>query len=116
MSFDGTEKIPTLTMFARAPRGELNFSNNPTYIDYDSPKKPTAILTSSTSYQQYGQTIKNTISSSYPDPNAKFKKQVFITKIAIYDEDKNLLGIASLAKPVKKTEEDDYTFKLKLDL
>jgi len=116
MSFNGTEKIPTLTMFARAPKGELNFSNNPTYIDHDSSNRPTTISTSSNSYQQQEHTIKNTISSSYPDPNAPFKKQVFITKIAIYDKDRTLLGIASLATPVKKAEDDDYTFKLKLDL
>jgi len=115
MDFNGTEKIPTLTMFARAPRGQANFSNNPTFIDYSS-KKPTEIMTSSVSYKQFGQTIKNTVSSSFPDPDATFKKQVFITKIAIYDEDKNLLGIASIANPVKKAEDDDYTFKLKLDL
>ena len=33
----------------------------------------------------------------------------------IYDDDKNLLGIAKLATPVLKKETDSYTFKLKLD-
>ena len=33
----------------------------------------------------------------------------------IYDKDKNLIGIAKVATPVKKTEERDLTFKLKLD-
>ncbi len=115
MAFNGTEKIPTITMLARAPKGELNFSNNPTFIDYSS-NKPTTIATSSISYAQLDQNIKNTISSSFPDPTGSFERQVFITKIAIYDDDDNLLGIASMAKPIKKAEEDSYTFKLKLDL
>ena len=34
----------------------------------------------------------------------------------VYDEDKNLIAIASLAKPVKKNEDRSYTFKLKLDM
>ena len=34
----------------------------------------------------------------------------------VYDEDKNLIAIAKVANPVKKTTEQDYTFKLKLDL
>ena len=39
----------------------------------------------------------------------------FTSKIGIFDEDKKLLGFAKLATPVKKTEERDITFKLKLD-
>ena len=46
----------------------------------------------------------------------KFKKQTFISKIAIYDEDKNLIAVANLAKPIKKLEDRDFTFKLKLDI
>ena len=59
--------------------------------------------------------IKNTVSSSYANHTASFKKQTFISKIGIYDVEKNLIGIAKLAAPVKKTEERDFTFKLKLD-
>ena len=43
-------------------------------------------------------------------------KTTYITKINIYDENRNLLGVAKLAKPVKKLEDRDLTFKLKLDL
>ena len=70
--------------------------------------------------------IKNTVSSSwdvltssnipsYSTNSASFKKQTYISKIGIYDEQKNLIAIAKLAKPIKKTEQDAYTFKLKLD-
>lgn len=115
LKFNGTEKIPSLTMFAHMPAGKLNFSNNPTFIDSSS-NQPGAVVSSSNSYRQLEQTIKNTISSSFQDPNARFKRQVYVSKIGIYDEDRNLIAIASLANPVKKREEDDYTFKLKLDM
>ena len=39
-----------------------------------------------------------------------------ISKVAIYDEKRNLIGVATLANPVRKTEDRQYTFKLKLDL
>ena len=44
-----------------------------------------------------------------------FEKQVYISKIGLYDKDRNLIGIAKLATPVRKREIDSYTFKLKLD-
>ena len=46
----------------------------------------------------------------------EFEKQVFISEIGIFDEDKNLIAIAKLANPVLKKDTDDMTFKLKLDI
>ena len=60
--------------------------------------------------------IKNIASSSYVDPPASFQKTTYISKIGIYDEDKNLIGIATMATPVKKTQNRNLTFKLKLDI
>ncbi len=114
IEFKGTNNIPVLTMFCNAPKGELNYSNNPTFVEYG---KNYSYSTSSTSFvENTNMTIKNTISSSYPDPAGSFSKQVFISQIGIFDEQKNLIGIAKVAKPVKKTEERDLTFKIKLDL
>jgi len=112
--FEGTTTTPVITMFTHAPRGELNHSNNPTYLSY----------TTSSSYSSGSSTyiennileVKNTVYSNYADPTGSFQKQTFISKVGIYDENKNLIAIAKLAKPVKKTEERDLTFKLKLDL
>ena len=59
--------------------------------------------------------IKNIVSSSFADPTGSFEKQVYISKIGLYDKDRNLIGIAKLATPVRKREIDSYTFKLKLD-
>ena len=36
--------------------------------------------------------------------------------VCIYDKDKNLIAIAKLATPVKKTAKREFTFKIKLDL
>jgi len=113
LSLSGTNYVPTMTMLAHAPKGELNYSGNPTYISYDS---SVGQYTSSIEYREVStNTIKNTVSSSYSTPDPTFEKQVFITKVGIYDENKNLIGIASTASPVRKKENQDYTFKLKLD-
>ena len=103
-------------MLAHAPAGELGFSNNPTFINSSSLINLNDYQTSSVSFISPTLEIKNTVSSSYSDPTGSFNKQVFITKIALYDDDKNLIGIASVARPIRKREEDEYTFKLRLDL
>ena len=74
------------------------------------------MATSSFSYKQnFNADIKNTVSSAYVDPTGSFKKVTYITTVGLYDIDKNLIGIAKVAKPVKKLEERELTFKLKLD-
>ena len=66
-------------------------------------------------YNQTGGRIKNVEKSRYSYHTASFVKQVFISKIGIYDEKGHLLGISTLANPVRKKEKDEYTFRLKLD-
>ena len=113
LDFKGTNPVPVVTMFAHAPIGQLNHSSNPTYVNHGQNITP---VTGANFYiQNKDLTIKNTVSSSYADPTGSFRKQTFISKIGIYDEKKNLIGIAKLATPVKKTENRDFTFKLKLD-
>jgi len=113
LDFKGTNPVPVLTMFAHAPIGQLNHSSNPTFIDYGQSTTP---LTGTDHYiQNSSMTIKNTVSSAYADPTGSFRKTTYISKIGLYDDKKNLIGIAKLATPVKKTEERDFTFKLKLD-
>jgi hypothetical protein len=116
VSFVGTHKIPTITMLAHANRGELNYSNNPTYVEYGTNTASYHPITSSYLYSERELSIKNIHSSSYSDPTGSLKKTTYITKVGIYDDKKKLIGIASVAKPVKKTEERDLTFKLKLDI
>ena len=66
-------------------------------------------------YKEAPLKIKNVVSSSFSSPTASFDKETYITRVAIYDENRNMIGIANLATPVKKTEERDFTFKLKVD-
>jgi len=114
MEFSGTSKTPTMTLFATAEKGTLNHSNNPSYTEYSTNNYA---ATSSHAYLELtNRPIKNIVSSSYPDPTGSFEKTTYISKIGVYDEDKNLIGIAKVATPVKKTAERDFTFKLKLDL
>lgn len=114
LDFEGINHIPSMTMLAHAYQAELNHSNNPTYIKYGNSQK---IITGSYSYieDSYSE-IKNIVSSSFVDEEPDFLKTTYISKIAIYDEQKNLIGIAKLANPVRKRELDSYTFKLKMDL
>ena len=128
LSFEGTNYVPALTMLAHAPAGMLNHSNNPTYKQFGQSTHTDLAFSSSFQYiEPDNVTVKNTVSSSwevltssanpiYQQNSASFKKQTFISKIGIYDEEKNLIAIAKLARPIKKTEEDDFTFKLKLDI
>jgi len=113
LDFAGTHKIPTVTMLAHANRGELNYSNNLTYISASQVVSPAS---GAYIYKEPELVIKNIHSSSYADPTGSLKKTTYITKVGIYDKRKKLIGIASLAKPVKKTEDRDLTFKLKLDI
>ena len=116
IGLEGTNHVETLTMFAQANKNDLNYSTNRTHVDYASHQSGT-ILTGSKQYTEDSEVnIYNTVSSSFYDYEEKFKHQTFISKIGIYDEKKNLIAIANVATPIKKTGERDFTFKLKLDL
>ena len=118
LEFKGTSHVNTMTMFCHAKKGELNYSNNPTFkkiADYQVPNHSLDMETQhSFKEREYG--IKNIASSSYVGTSEKFEKTTYISKVAIYDDDGNLIAVAHTAKPIKKTEERDLTFKLKLDI
>jgi hypothetical protein len=115
LNFSGTNYVPVITMLAHAPSAELNYSNNPTYINLTQ-SNALVFYSSSVAYVESSeQKIKNTIKSPYTDPTGSYKPQTFISKIGVFDEDRNLIAIAKVATPVKKTEDRDLTFKLKLD-
>ena len=114
LDFKATEKIPNVTMLAHANRGELNYSNNPSFISSSILNVP---LTGSQGYHENrNRVIKNIVSSSYTQTTGSFEKITYITKVGIYDKNKNLIGIANVANPVRKREQDSFTFKLKLDM
>ena len=111
IEYKGVNRIQTINMFCHAKNGELNFSNNPTYLS----GVPT-YTTGSKVFRINQRKIKNILSSSYTDVEPDFKKTTYISKIAIYDDDKNLLGVAKIANPIRKTEDKQFTFKLKIDI
>jgi len=114
MSFKGETNTQVLTMFAHAKRGEVNYSNNPTYLKYG---QNTIEASSSTIYEENpNRDVANIVSSSYSDFSASFKRQVYVSRVAIYDENKNLIGLATLSNPILKEENEDLTFKIRLDI
>jgi len=135
--FQGANFIPTVTMMCHAEKNELFWSNNNTFIEngqgdeiFNGQSTSSTDTTGSVYYassdsilipslsivkENKTTTIKNTISSSFANYSASYEPQVFISQIGIYDDDKNLIAIAKLANPVRKTKDLDYTFKLKLD-
>ena len=116
MSFKGHTETQVLTMYAHARRGEVNFSNNPTFLDYEDAQYK-IYQTSSNIFQEKDTIrIKNTVSSSYAGFDAPFERQVYVSRIAIYDDDKKLIGVATLSNPILKKEAQDLSFKLKLDI
>tara|TARA_R110002012_G_scaffold85349_1_gene212832 strand:- start:146 stop:820 length:675 start_codon:yes stop_codon:yes gene_type:complete len=117
VSFEGTQKIPTTTMFATAQPGDLNNSLNPTWVSSsDSDWRARTSISEEGYIEPEDTSITNTINSQYCRYEDEFQKQTYITEIGIFDKDKNLVGIAKLANPVQKKEADNYTFKLKLDM
>ena len=114
INFRAQTHTQVYTMFAKAGRGQANYSNNPTFLTKG---QSYTIRTGSNVFQENpNRTIKNIASSSFATYDEDFKRQVYISRIAIYDEDENLIGIATLANPVLKEEDQDLAFKLKLDI
>jgi hypothetical protein len=114
LSFKGHTETQVMTLFAHAKRNQANFSNNPTYIQYG---QDHIQFTSSHVYEENSELlIANTVSSSYSNYKADFKRSVYISRILVYDENHNIIGVATLANPVLKEEDQDYSFKLKLDI
>tara|TARA_R110000796_G_scaffold5103_1_gene19341 strand:- start:882 stop:2045 length:1164 start_codon:yes stop_codon:yes gene_type:complete len=116
INYKGTNYVNTMTMFCHARAGELNSSNNPTAIDWS--EEDTYALSDTTStkgFEERAKAVKNVVSSSIENLNDDFKKTTYLSKINMYDDNGNLIGVASMAQPIKKEENEDYTFKIELD-
>lgn len=115
INFRGTSYKNTLTLMCHAEKAEMNWSNNPSYLNQTA-SDYSKFTSNSMQYYELQSPIKNIVSSSYVGHSASFAKTTYITKVGIYDEYDNLIMIAELARPYKKEEEKDITFKLKYDL
>ncbi len=112
ISFEGTNNIPTLSMYAYSELGSDNYSHNPTFL---TSSRSETIRYNSSSFYQEEVNIKKTNKSDYKDAQEEFENVTYISKIGIYDRFKNLIAIASLSRPIKKTEKRDYMFKIGID-
>ena len=114
LNFQGTTKTQTLTMYTHAKKGQVNYSNNPTFLMSGAEQLE---YTSSHVYEENSSRLMtNTVSSSHSDYSASFRRQVYVSKVGVYDEQNNLLGVATLSSPVLKREDEDLSFKIKLDI
>tara|TARA_B100000287_G_scaffold435249_1_gene502646 strand:+ start:2143 stop:3357 length:1215 start_codon:yes stop_codon:yes gene_type:complete len=114
LMFSGSQQVQTVTMLAHANIGEMNYSTNPTFIRSGSVE---LAFSGGLGYVENDeQFVKNVATSSFTDVPGDFEKQVYISRVAIYDDDKNLIGVATLANPVRKPTDRNLTFKLKIDM
>ena len=114
MNFKGTNETQVMTMFAHAKSGQVNYSTNPTFLKYG---QDSTFYTSSAVYEENSELeLKNIASSSYSDYSASFERQVYVSRIGVYDKNKNLIAVATLSNPVLKKEAENISFKLKLDI
>lgn len=89
--FQGTsyERIEAMYTFVRIKSEEFNFSNNPSYV-----------------------------SGSYGFVKPRLKNNDFgltyITTIGLYDDEENLVAVAKLSRPIKKTIEKEMVIKIRI--
>lgn len=112
INFKGINKIPTLTMYAYAKAGECNFSSNPTFTEKTGEDRHTY---TPTSFVEGNRKIKKINKSPYYDHEEDFENTTYISKVGIYDKDRNLIAIATLANPIKKTEKREFMIKMGID-
>lgn len=96
MTFDfrGDHRIPVKIFRCRAPAGELNCSTNPTFAQ---------IQSVSGSYNR------NEKQSIVPD------NITYITKVGLYNEDYQLVGVISSATPIRKRSQDQIQIRGRID-
>lgn len=137
LNFQGSNQVNTITMFCTADKNDFTWSNNRTFISggqsdrlllgqtssitinsttYNSTSNSLFIPSDGKYYENDKIIVKNTISSSFTNFESNYNPQVFLSEIAIYNEEGEMIGIAKLASPVRKTKDMDYTIKLKLDI
>jgi len=88
LQFNNTTELNSTIYFCRANHNDFNYSSNPTY------------LTSS----------KMVVKESSTDSPV-----TYITTIGLYSADNELLAVAKLSEPVKKSPDTEVTFRTRLD-
>ena len=84
-----SEAISSTYYFVRLFNGEYNYSNNPSFYSGSSAKL------------KYD--------------SMKLNPQSFVTSVGLYDDEQQLLAVAKLSKPVRKSFDRELVIKVKLD-
>jgi hypothetical protein len=97
------ESINSTIYFARIGNGEFNYSNNITYYESGSEQfiKP-LLLSSGQGTNVRGLTNVN-------------RNVTYITTVGLYNNERELLAVAKLSKPIRKTSNSEVIIKIKLD-
>jgi len=88
VSFNNTTELNSTIYFCRANHNDFNYSTNQTYLN------ASKIV------------VKNT---GLDEPVS------YATTIGLYSDDKELLAVAKLSEPIKKTPSNELTFRVRLD-
>lgn len=88
ISFNNTTELNSTIYFCRANNNEFNYSANPTYLN------KSKIVVKQTPQDQ---------------------PKSYITTVGLYSADNELLAVAKLSEPLKKTPNDELTFRVRLD-
>ena len=88
VSFNNTTELNSTIYFCRANHNDFNYSSNPTYVTASKMR------------------VKN-VSTDTPVS--------YITTVGMYSADNELLAVAKLSEPLKKTPENEITLRVRLD-
>jgi hypothetical protein len=88
VQFNNTTELNSTVYFCRANHNDFNYSGNPTYLS------------------QSKMVVKNTV---LDEPVS------YITTIGLYSADNELLAVAKLSEPLKKTPNNELTLRVRLD-
>tara|TARA_R110002072_G_scaffold250945_2_gene409693 strand:- start:318 stop:1382 length:1065 start_codon:yes stop_codon:yes gene_type:complete len=89
MEFDNTTELNSTIYFCRANHSDFNYSANPTYLTGSKIR------------------VKNNVRRNQPIS--------YVTSIGLYSADNELLAVAKLSEPLKKTPSNELTLRVRLD-
>lgn len=89
ISFNNTTELNSSIYFCRASHNEFNYSSNPTYLDN-------------------GKIV-------VKDEDIAMPPRSYVTTVGLYSADNELLAVAKLSEPLKKTPENEITLRVRLD-
>lgn len=92
ITFQNVTNINSTLIFCRLGADEFNYSSNPTFTDANN-----RIVV---------------IDAGSEDVQTSF---TYVTKLGLYDSQNNLLGVASLSRPLEKNSERDATIRIRVD-